>query len=75
MDYIRAFEDYYDVREIKKAHDSGETLIIDSWVNFIEVMGGRVDDAYDAMEDIELELDIYLEVSDYSDVVVNWHGY
>ena len=75
MDYIKAFEDYYDVREIKKAYDKGETLIIDSWINFIEVMGGSADKAHDAMEDIEWELDIFLEVSDYNDVVVNWHGY
>ena len=75
MNYVKTFEEYYDVRAIKKAYDKGETLIIDTWMNFIEVMGGRVDDAHAAMEDIEYDLDIYLEVSDYNDVVINWHGY
>ncbi|QDP66692.1 MAG: hypothetical protein Unbinned1446contig1005_13 [Prokaryotic dsDNA virus sp.] len=74
MNYIQTFEDYYDVRQIQKAYDKGETLIIDTWVNFIEVMGGQVANAYDAMEDIEYEYDIFLEVSDYNDVVIHYYG-
>lgn len=71
---VRTFEEYFDVNAIKRAHDSGETLIVTTWMDFIDIFGG-VEQAHQAMEDIEWDLGIYLEVSDYNDVVVNWHGY
>lgn len=69
MDYVRQFEEYYNVPRIQQAYDAGEHLIIDTFLSFREIMGGN---HVEAMEDIEYELGIFLEVSDYNDVVI--HG-
>ena len=74
MNYVEKFKDFFDVAKLKRLYDAGETEILCEWVVFIDMFGG-VENAHDAMEDIEYELDIYLEISDYNDVVINWHGY
>lgn len=74
MNYVETFKRFFDVARLKRMYDAGETEILCGWIEFTEMMGG-VENAHDAMEDIEYELDIYLEVSDYNDVVINWHGY
>ena len=69
MDYVRQFEEYYNVPRIQQAYDAGEHLIIDTYNSFNDIMGGN---ALEAMEEIEWDLGICLEVSDYMDVVI--HG-
>lgn len=74
MNNIAIFREHFDVPAIKRAYDAGDTEILCNWVTWIDIFGG-VENAHDAMEDIQWELDIYLEVSDYSDVVINWHQF
>lgn len=74
MNNIAIFQEHFDVPTIDRLYRAGETEILCNWVTWVDIFGG-VGNAHQAMEDIEYELDIYLEVSDYSDVVINWHGY
>jgi hypothetical protein len=75
MDYVRRFEQAYDVNLVARMYDSGRNYKLADIGNFAQDLGIDVREVMDAIYDIEAVYNIVLEVDSYKDVVVNPYGY
>jgi hypothetical protein len=75
MDYVRRFEQAFDVHKIAELYDRGMFYRLTSMENFAQELGISIGEVTNALYDIEDVYNILLEVDSYKDVVINPYGF
>ena len=75
MDYVRRFEQAFDVQKIAELYDRGMFYRLTSMANFAQELGISIGEVTNALYDIEDVYNILLEVDSYKDVVINPYGF